>query len=73
MRVSYAAWWTASVCGTKGLSTAIVQILNDASYAKALGKKGRQLVESTFRWEKIADGIIQAYERILAKAQHKEE
>ncbi|RLC81065.1 MAG: hypothetical protein DRJ03_09955 [Chloroflexi bacterium] len=51
----------------KDLATAIVRVLGDPSYAKALGTEGRRLVESTFRWDRITDCIVRVYEHILTE------
>jgi glycosyltransferase involved in cell wall biosynthesis len=53
--------------GAAALARAIRQVLDDPTLAAALGGAGRQLVESRFDWDGVADTHDQIYERVLAE------
>jgi glycosyltransferase involved in cell wall biosynthesis len=44
----------------QAIATAIVEILNDASFSKSLGEKGRQQAEK-FTWEKTARQYVELF------------
>lgn len=50
------------------ISAAVKRILRKREFAASLGKEGRRRIEENFSAEKMVDGIIEAYERVLRKA-----
>ncbi len=49
------------------LAQAIMSLLSDPERAKAMGKRGRELVEQKYDWGVIADRIIDIYKEAKAK------
>lgn len=49
------------------LADAICQILADPEKAKAMGKLGRELVETKYNWKTIVKQVIGIYDEVLAK------
>ncbi len=43
------------------LAAALVQVLSDENGRRAMGEKGRRLVEERFTWERVAGGLVEAY------------
>ena len=51
----------------EALAQAIIQILSDPEKAKAMGKRGRELVETKYNWKTIVAQIAGVYQEALAK------
>lgn len=51
----------------EALAQAIIQILSDPEKAKAMGKRGRELVETKYNWQTIVKQITAVYAEALAK------
>ena len=49
------------------LAKAICEILADPEKAKAMGKRGRELVETKYSWKTIVKQVTSIYEELLAK------
>jgi N-acetyl-alpha-D-glucosaminyl L-malate synthase BshA len=47
------------------LARAIIQVLEDKSYARRLGENGRRKVEAEFDWKKIARRTLSLYSEVL--------
>jgi len=47
-----------------GLAEAICRLLSNGKLAGAMGKAGRRRVLQSFTWDRVAEGILQLYERI---------
>jgi len=51
----------------EALADAIIKILSDPEKAKAMGKRGRELVETKYNWKTIVGQIVNVYQGVLAK------
>jgi len=49
------------------LADAIIKILADPAKAKAMGQRGRELVETKYNWKTIVGQIIGVYKEVLTK------
>jgi len=49
------------------IADAVCQLLADPERAKAMGKRGRELVETKYNWKTIVRQVISIYEEVLAK------
>ncbi|MBS0190662.1 MAG: glycosyltransferase [Phycisphaerales bacterium] len=47
------------------LAAALEKILGDAAGAKAMGQRGRRLVEERFTWEKVAAALVNSYQSLM--------
>ncbi|MBX3380661.1 MAG: glycosyltransferase [Phycisphaeraceae bacterium] len=46
------------------LASALEQILGDENGRRAMGLRGRKLVEDHFTWEKVAESLVEAYSKV---------
>jgi glycosyltransferase involved in cell wall biosynthesis len=53
-------------CEASEIANAIAYLLDHPDEGVAKGKRGRQLVENRFRWDKVAHDLIEVYEDILS-------
>jgi glycosyltransferase involved in cell wall biosynthesis len=53
----------------EALAQAIIQILSDPEKAKAMGRRGRELVETKYNWQTIVKQVEGVYKEVLAKKQ----
>lgn len=51
----------------EALANAIIQILSDPEKAKAMGRRGRELVETKYNWKTIVQQVIGIYKETLAQ------
>lgn len=51
----------------EALANAIIKILADPEKAKAMGRRGRELVETKYNWKTIVGQVIDIYKETLAK------
>ena len=51
----------------EALANAIIKILADPEKAKAMGKRGRELVETKYNWKTIVQQVTGLYQEVLAK------
>jgi glycosyltransferase involved in cell wall biosynthesis len=51
----------------EALADALCQILADTEKAKAMGKRGRELVETKYNWNIIGKQVVALYEEALEK------
>lgn len=51
----------------EALANAIIKILNDPEKAKAMGKRGRELVETKYNWKTIVQQVTGLYQEVLAR------
>ncbi|MCX5726507.1 MAG: glycosyltransferase family 4 protein, partial [Candidatus Saganbacteria bacterium] len=49
------------------IADAVCQLLADPERAKAMGKRGRELVETKYNWKTIVQQVISIYKEVLAK------
>jgi len=49
------------------LADAIIQLLADPEKAKAMGRRGRELVETKYNWKTIVRQVLDIYKEVLAK------
>jgi glycosyltransferase involved in cell wall biosynthesis len=54
-------------CNASEIANGISYLLDHPDEAVAIGKRGRQLVENRFRWDKVAHDLIEVYEDILSR------
>lgn len=53
------------------IAEAVCQLLVDPEKAKAMGRRGRELVESKYNWKVIVKQVLALYEEALAKKKEK--
>jgi glycosyltransferase involved in cell wall biosynthesis len=53
-------------CDVNQIADAIVCLLDHSDQAILMGKRGKKMVESRFRWDKVAHDLIEVYEDILS-------
>ena len=53
-------------CKSSDIANAIAYLLDHPDEGVAIGKRGRQLVENRFRWDKVARDLIEVYDDILS-------
>jgi starch synthase len=51
----------------EALANAIIELLGDPEKAKAMGRRGRELVETKYNWKTIVKQVIALYDEVLAK------
>jgi glycosyltransferase involved in cell wall biosynthesis len=51
----------------EALANAIIKILSDPAKAKAMGQRGRELVETKYNWKTIVKQVVGLYQEVLAK------
>jgi glycosyltransferase involved in cell wall biosynthesis len=51
----------------EALANAIIQLLADPEKAKAMGRRGRELVETKYNWKTIVKQVTGIYQELLAK------
>ncbi|MFA4844434.1 MAG: glycosyltransferase family 4 protein [Candidatus Margulisiibacteriota bacterium] len=51
----------------EALAQAIIQVLSDPEKAKAMGRRGRELVETKYNWQTIVKQVEGVYQEVLAK------
>ena len=51
----------------EALANAIIALLADPEKAKAMGRRGRELVETKYSWKTIVKQVISLYQEVLAK------
>ncbi|MBX3387829.1 MAG: glycosyltransferase [Phycisphaeraceae bacterium] len=45
------------------LADALEKVLRDEAMRRAMGERGRKLVEERFTWEKVAEALVEAYQK----------
>jgi glycosyltransferase involved in cell wall biosynthesis len=53
-------------CKSNDIANAMAYLLDHPDEGVAIGKRGRQLVENRFRWDKVACDLIEVYDDILS-------
>lgn len=51
----------------EALAKAIIEVLSDPERAKAMGRRGRELVETKYNWKTIVRQVTGLYQEVLAK------
>jgi len=51
----------------EALADAIIQLLSDPEKAKAMGRRGRELVETKYNWKTIVKQVLDLYAEAKAK------
>ena len=51
----------------EALANAILELLSDPEKAKAMGRRGRELVETKYNWKTIVKQVTAIYDEVLAK------
>jgi glycosyltransferase involved in cell wall biosynthesis len=51
----------------EALANAIIELLGNPEKAKAMGRRGRELVETKYNWKTIVNQVIGLYQEVLAK------
>ncbi len=51
----------------RGLAVAICQLLGDATLRERLGRAGRARVKDAFRWQRMGESYVHAYEELLER------
>lgn len=51
----------------EALAGAIIELLSDPEKAKAMGRRGRELVETKYNWKTIVQQVTGLYQEVLAK------
>lgn len=52
-------------CNSDKIAEAALSLLNNENLRKKMGENGKRLVEERFRWDKLADKMIEIYREIL--------
>lgn len=52
-------------CNVRKITETLEKLLDDESLRQEMGKKGRQVVEEKFTWDKVAKQMIEVYEKII--------
>jgi glycosyltransferase involved in cell wall biosynthesis len=47
------------------IATAILRLLEDRPLAETIGRAGRELVRTRYRWERVAEEVAALYDRLL--------